>query len=231
MERPSRKRSRNASEKHLCGGHGLETTDPLASVAWDYAVGAAFLFTAGSMARSRPGPARREAGARGRRALAPPADLHEAGSRAGQPVRRRRERLREAGAGLVAAIAHRADGGPCGGTAVGRSADRRARRSGAGRGAAVSAGTLCTSAPDWIVRCVEAAGKIEHVGRRCAGASVCRPARSVYKAKAREANLAGFLTNNAGSDLLSHTVSHAVPSAVSGLTSVFGMGTGVTLIL
>ena len=32
------------------GGHGLETTDPLASVAWDYAVGAAFLFTAGSMA-------------------------------------------------------------------------------------------------------------------------------------------------------------------------------------
>jgi hypothetical protein len=40
-----------------------------------------------------------------------------------------------------------------------------------------------------------------------------------------------FCRNNAGSDLLSHTVSHAVPSAVSGLTSVFGMGTGVTLIL
>ena len=37
--------------------------------------------------------------------------------------------------------------------------------------------------------------------------------------------------NNAGSDLLSHTVSHAVPSAVAGLTSVFGMGTGVTLLL
>ena len=34
-----------------------------------------------------------------------------------------------------------------------------------------------------------------------------------------------------GSDLLSHTPAHAVPSAVSGLTSVFGMGTGVTLIL
>src|SRR5262249_29742658 len=30
-----------------------------------------------------------------------------------------------------------------------------------------------------------------------------------------------------GSDLLSHTVSHAVPSAPKGLTSVFGMGTGV----
>jgi hypothetical protein len=41
----------------------------------------------------------------------------------------------------------------------------------------------------------------------------------------------GRSPNNAGSDLLSHTVSHAVPSAVSGLTSVFGMGTGVTLIL
>jgi len=39
------------------------------------------------------------------------------------------------------------------------------------------------------------------------------------------------LRNNAGSDLLSHTVSHAVPSAVASLTSVFGMGTGVTLLL
>ena len=34
-----------------------------------------------------------------------------------------------------------------------------------------------------------------------------------------------------GSDLLSHAVTHAVPSAVEGLTSVFGMGTGVTLLL
>ena len=39
---------------------------------------------------------------------------------------------------------------------------------------------------------------------------------------------AGFM-NNPGSDLLSHTPTHAVPSAVAGLTSVFGMGTGVTL--
>lgn len=30
-----------------------------------------------------------------------------------------------------------------------------------------------------------------------------------------------------GSDLLSHTVTNAVPSALEGLTSVFGMGTGV----
>ena len=33
---------------------------------------------------------------------------------------------------------------------------------------------------------------------------------------------------NLGNDLLSHTVSHAVPSALKGLTSVFGMGTGVS---
>jgi hypothetical protein len=31
-----------------------------------------------------------------------------------------------------------------------------------------------------------------------------------------------------GGDLLSHTASHAVPSALRGLTSVFGMGTGVS---
>ncbi len=33
----------------------------------------------------------------------------------------------------------------------------------------------------------------------------------------------------AGNDLLSHKVSHAVPSAQEDLTSVFGMGTGVAL--
>ena len=34
-----------------------------------------------------------------------------------------------------------------------------------------------------------------------------------------------------GNDLLSHPPARAVPSAVAGLTSVFGMGTGVTLLL
>src|SRR6201996_8393429 len=34
---------------------------------------------------------------------------------------------------------------------------------------------------------------------------------------------------NAGDYLISHTLSRAVPSARRGLTSVFGMGTGVTL--
>jgi hypothetical protein len=33
--------------------------------------------------------------------------------------------------------------------------------------------------------------------------------------------------NYPGSDLLSHAVTSAVPSALEGLTSVFGMGTGV----
>ena len=33
---------------------------------------------------------------------------------------------------------------------------------------------------------------------------------------------------NSGGVLLSHAVSHAVPSALKSLTSVFGMGTGVT---
>ena len=35
--------------------------------------------------------------------------------------------------------------------------------------------------------------------------------------------------NNPGDFLLSHAVARAVPSAPAGLTSVFGMGTGVTL--
>ena len=51
-----------------------------------------------------------------------------------------------------------------------------------------------------------------------------------HKAKSpREQNaLAGFRINP-GDFLLSHAVSRAVPSAPAGLTSVFGMGTGVTL--
>ena len=48
------------------------------------------------------------------------------------------------------------------------------------------------------------------------------------KAKAREISLTGFF-NNSGDFLLSHTVTRAVPSAPAGLTSVFWMGTGVTL--
>jgi hypothetical protein len=36
---------------------------------------------------------------------------------------------------------------------------------------------------------------------------------------------------NSGSVLLSHTVTHAVPSALESLTSVFEMGTGVSSLL
>jgi hypothetical protein len=39
----------------------------------------------------------------------------------------------------------------------------------------------------------------------------------------------GLFYFNPGDDLRSHTVARAVSSAQRGLTSVFGMGTGVTL--
>src|ERR1700754_719075 len=39
----------------------------------------------------------------------------------------------------------------------------------------------------------------------------------------------GLFQDYAGDHLISHTLSRAVPSAQRGLTSVFGMGTGVTL--
>ena len=60
--------------------------------------------------------------------------------------------------------------------------------------------------------------------------SLVRAHCQAHKLKSpRELNaLAGFL-NNPGDFLLSHTVSRAVPSAPAGLTSVFGIGTGVTL--
>ena len=47
--------------------------------------------------------------------------------------------------------------------------------------------------------------------------------------KAREKLISRAFLNNPGDFLLSHTVTRAVPSAPAGLTSVFGMGTGVTL--
>ena len=47
-----------------------------------------------------------------------------------------------------------------------------------------------------------------------------------FKAKAQPVRAGLYV--NPGDDLLSHTVAHAVPSALEGLTAVFGMGTGVT---
>jgi hypothetical protein len=50
------------------------------------------------------------------------------------------------------------------------------------------------------------------------------------RTKARENKMLSRASlNNPGDFLLSHAVSRAVPSAPAGLTSVFGMGTGVTL--
>src|SRR5262249_40060417 len=58
----------------------------------------------------------------------------------------------------------------------------------------------------------------------------CSPDVSAQNEKARcDIVTTGSSGNTPGSDLLSHTPTHAVPSAVAGLTSVFGMGTGVTL--
>jgi cell pole-organizing protein PopZ len=51
---------------------------------------------------------------------------------------------------------------------------------------------------------------------------------SISNEKARFIDDEAGFENTPGSDLLSHAVSHAVPSAVESLTSVFGMGTGVT---
>ena len=62
-----------------------------------------------------------------------------------------------------------------------------------------------------------------------AGLGVMADASTATKARRRLATSGSEIT--AGSDLLSHAVSRAVPSAVAGLTSVFGMGTGGTLLL
>ncbi len=49
--------------------------------------------------------------------------------------------------------------------------------------------------------------------------------------KKRHLMMSFFIIFNPGGVLLSHIATHAVPSAMKGLTSVFGMGTGVTLSL
>ncbi len=56
-----------------------------------------------------------------------------------------------------------------------------------------------------------------------------RPEASGFKEKGRPENQSGLFEFNPGGDLRSHAVTRAVSSAQRGLTSVFGMGTGVTL--
>ena len=53
--------------------------------------------------------------------------------------------------------------------------------------------------------------------------------QTFQKQKALAFSREGFLLFNPGNDLVSHKVALAVPSAQRGLTSVFGMGTGVAL--
>src|SRR5262245_12857946 len=65
---------------------------------------------------------------------------------------------------------------------------------------------------------------------------VTQPGRRLQEARARDKKKARrpgacperrAMMNYPGDDLLFHTVTRAVPSAQEGLTSVFGMGTGV----
>ena len=51
------------------------------------------------------------------------------------------------------------------------------------------------------------------------------------KKKRHQRNANDVLNKKPGLVLLSHTAARAVPSALKGLTSVFGMGTGVALSL
>src|SRR3954451_22739587 len=55
------------------------------------------------------------------------------------------------------------------------------------------------------------------------------PAREEGKRREPPAHAQGALRAKSGGDLLSQGVYPQVPSALAGLTSVFGMGTGVTL--
>ena len=48
------------------------------------------------------------------------------------------------------------------------------------------------------------------------------------KTKTPQHKAEAFREFNPGDDLLSHAVTRAVPWALEGLTTVFGMGTGVT---
>ena len=67
--------------------------------------------------------------------------------------------------------------------------------------------------------------------RRWSDVGRAKPRGELLRTQKSPLSFDSGLTNTPGSDLLSHAVSHAVPSAVAGLTSVFGMGTGVTLLL
>jgi hypothetical protein len=72
----------------------------------------------------------------------------------------------------------------------------------------------------------EAWASVKRSKSKAAGRSA-RSTRSTAKGKG-QSDFSDWPLFNAGNDLLSHTLSRAVQSALRGLTSVFGMGTGGT---
>jgi hypothetical protein len=62
----------------------------------------------------------------------------------------------------------------------------------------------------------------------CTAPGVGRPKKEKPPRGCHEDSALGASEIKPGGDLLSHAVSRGVPSALEGLTSVFGMGTGVT---
>ena len=77
----------------------------------------------------------------------------------------------------------------------------------------------------------EAAAYERRAQRQNAGLRTIMTGRGGHCVQTRSPTPKRRAQDNPGGDLLSHTVTRAVPSAVEGLTSVFGMGTGVTPLL
>ena len=61
----------------------------------------------------------------------------------------------------------------------------------------------------------------------CVAVTKLDGARQALQRRGKRLENGRTIKKASGSDLLSHTVTGAVPSALEGLTSVFGMGTGV----
>jgi hypothetical protein len=81
----------------------------------------------------------------------------------------------------------------------------------------------------WLCRIVVRAAKAGR-GKRCAPAPRRKDTKALLCKTKRPPGLHRTAFRfNPGGDLRSHTVARAVSSAQRGLTSVFGMGTGVTL--
>ena len=68
-------------------------------------------------------------------------------------------------------------------------------------------------------------GSILVSSRKCA--ILCAAMAPKKRQNPADPKISGVLVSKAGSDLLSHSVATAVPSALESLTSEFGMGSGV----